>query len=112
MSEQRVSRRNFIQTTTMTAVGAALGMNTLAAAAEPAEDSELQREHGIPPAWWNGPDDFGNQYRRALETDPVPSRFTGVQEEPAGCNERLSRGTASTMSMPVALRRWRPMPKR
>lgn len=33
MSEQRVSRRNFIQTTTMTAVGAALGMNTLAAVA-------------------------------------------------------------------------------
>jgi aryl-alcohol dehydrogenase-like predicted oxidoreductase len=35
MSEQRVSRRNFIQTTAMTAVGAALGMNTLAAAADP-----------------------------------------------------------------------------
>ena len=35
MSEQRVSRRNFIQTTAMTAVGAALGMTTLAPAADP-----------------------------------------------------------------------------
>jgi aryl-alcohol dehydrogenase-like predicted oxidoreductase len=35
MSDQRVSRRNFIQTTAMTAAAAALGKNTLAAAADP-----------------------------------------------------------------------------
>jgi aryl-alcohol dehydrogenase-like predicted oxidoreductase len=35
MSDQRVSRRNFIQTTAMTVAGAALGKTTLAAAADP-----------------------------------------------------------------------------
>jgi hypothetical protein len=35
MSDQRVSRRNFVQTTAAVAAGAALGMKTLAAAADP-----------------------------------------------------------------------------